>query len=212
MQSADVWRLLKQLRPYLGAGRVLLTATLVSSLVMVLFEGVGVGLLVPLMSLLLGGTNADADAADPVAADRVSRSLAGVLRRRLLRRDRRARSRPRTSPPTSRSCSRRGSSGGSRPACGRRSSRRLQRADLDLFDQRPAGEIANIFLVETYRTTVAIEAAVGFVQRASIALFYVGGALLYFLAATSLVVVLGARARRRARRSSTAGWAAPAPG
>src|SRR4249919_2713481 len=58
MQSADVWRLLKQLRPYLGAGRALLTATLVSSVVMVLFEGVGVGLLVPLMSLLLGGTNA----------------------------------------------------------------------------------------------------------------------------------------------------------
>src|SRR5260370_38244275 len=58
MQSADVWRLLKQLRPYLGAGRGLLVVTLASSLVMVVFEGVGVGLLVPLLSLLLGGTNA----------------------------------------------------------------------------------------------------------------------------------------------------------
>src|SRR5260221_234287 len=58
VQSADVWRLLKQLRPYLGAGRGLLVATLVTSLVMVMFEGVGVGLLVPLLSLLLGGTNA----------------------------------------------------------------------------------------------------------------------------------------------------------
>ena len=57
-QSADVWRLLKQLRPYLGAGRGLLAATMVSSFVMVVFEGVGVGLLVPLLSLLLGGTNA----------------------------------------------------------------------------------------------------------------------------------------------------------
>src|SRR6185436_207925 len=58
MQSADVWRLLKQLRPYLGTGRGLLIATLATSLVMVLFEGGGVGLLVPLLSLLLGGTNA----------------------------------------------------------------------------------------------------------------------------------------------------------
>ena len=45
-QSADVWRLLRQLRPYLGAGRGLLAATLISSLVMVIFEGVGVSLLV----------------------------------------------------------------------------------------------------------------------------------------------------------------------
>src|SRR6188472_4428893 len=58
IQLADVWRLLKQLRPYLGEGRGLLLATLVSSFVMVVFEGVGVGLLVPLLSLLLGGTNA----------------------------------------------------------------------------------------------------------------------------------------------------------
>src|SRR3954447_5856520 len=57
-QTADVWRLLKQLRPYLGAGRGLLFAALASSFVMVVFEGVGVGLLVPLLSLLLGGTNA----------------------------------------------------------------------------------------------------------------------------------------------------------
>ena len=57
-QSTDVWRLLKQLRPYLGTGRVLLVATLATSLIMVMFEGVGVGLLVPLLSLLLGGTNA----------------------------------------------------------------------------------------------------------------------------------------------------------
>src|SRR5215217_4081987 len=58
VQTADVWRLLKQLRPYLGAGRGLLMATLASSLIMVFFEGVGVGMLVPLLSLLLGGTNA----------------------------------------------------------------------------------------------------------------------------------------------------------
>jgi len=36
----------------------------------------------------------------------------------------------------------------------------LQRANLDIFDQRPGGEFANVFLVETYRTTVAIETTV----------------------------------------------------
>src|SRR3954469_1994655 len=57
-QSTAVWRLLPPLGPYPRAGRGLLIATLSSSVFMVLFEGVGVGLLVPLLSLLLGGSNA----------------------------------------------------------------------------------------------------------------------------------------------------------
>jgi ATP-binding cassette, subfamily B, bacterial MsbA len=190
MQSADVWRLLKQLRPYLGAGRVLLTATLVSSVVMVLFEGIGVGLLVPLMSLLLGGTNATPmrpiqwlQSAFPhhspafyvgvccvaivvaIAAKNFAAYIAQMFAARLKRRI---------------ATSLRGAL-----------FTRLQGADLDLFDQRPAGEIANIFLVETYRTTVAIEAAVGFVQRASIALFYVGALFYISWPLTSIVVVMG---------------------
>ena len=58
--TADMTRL-RQLGNWgldLGTGRVLMIATLASSLVMVVFEGIGVGLLVPLMSLLLGGENA----------------------------------------------------------------------------------------------------------------------------------------------------------
>jgi subfamily B ATP-binding cassette protein MsbA len=68
---------------------------------------------------------------------------------------------------------------------------RLQRANLNLFDQRPTGEISNIFLVETHRTALAIEAAVGFVQRAGIALFYV--AFLFYISwqLTVLVVLMG---------------------
>jgi len=54
----DFVGLLQYLRPYLGAGRGLLLAVLVSSLVITVFEGVGVGLLVPLLSLLLGGEQA----------------------------------------------------------------------------------------------------------------------------------------------------------
>lgn len=189
-QSADVWRLLKQLRPYLGAGRGLLAATLLSSLVMVVFEGVGVSLLVPLLSLLLGGTNAVpmrplqwmqaqfpnhspafyvgvccVAIVSAIAAKNAAGYVAQLFSSRLRR-----------SVATS-----------LRAAL----FARLQRADLDLFDRRPTGEITNIFLVETYRTTVAIEAAVHFVQRLAIALFYVAALFYISWPLTTLVVVLG---------------------
>ena len=190
LQSADVWRLLKQLRPYLGAGRRLLVATLASSFIMVMFEGIGVGLLVPLLSLLLGGENAvpmrpiqwlhvQFPNHSPafyvgvccvaiilaITAKNVASYIAQLFATRLRRRV----------------------STSLRAAL----FERLQRANLDLFDQRPGGEIANIFLVETYRTTVAIEAAVSFVQRLGIAVFYV--AALFYLSwpLTTLVVALG---------------------
>src|SRR5687767_163279 len=190
VQSADVWRLLKQLRPYLGTGRGLLVATLASSLVMVVFEGVGVGLLVPLLSLLLGGTNAVPmrpiqwlQAEWPnhspafyvgiccvaiigaIAAKNASAYVAALFSARLKR----------------------------RVATSLRAAlfEALQRANLDLFDRRPGGEISNLFLVETYRTTVAIEAAVAFAQRAGIALFYVAALFYISWPLTLLVVVLG---------------------
>ena len=63
-QTADVWRLLQQLRPYLGAGRGLLVGVLTSSLVMVLFEGVGVAL----VTLFADDGSLDADATADLAA------------------------------------------------------------------------------------------------------------------------------------------------
>jgi ABC-type multidrug transport system fused ATPase/permease subunit len=48
----------RRLRPFLKAERVRLAAVLASSLFVMVFEGAGVGLLVPLLSLLLGGENA----------------------------------------------------------------------------------------------------------------------------------------------------------
>jgi ATP-binding cassette, subfamily B, bacterial MsbA len=189
MQSADVWRLLKQLRPYLGTGRGLLVATLAISLVMVMFEGVGVGLLVPLLSLLLGGK--DAVPMRPIqwlhetfpshspafyvgvccvaiilaiaaknAASYVAQLFSARLKRRVATTLREA------------------------------LFDALQRANLDVFDQRPGGEIANIFLVEAYRTTVAIDAAISFVQRVGIALFYVAALFYISWPLTTLVVVL----------------------
>src|SRR4029453_2680085 len=145
MQSADVWRLLKQLRPYLGAGRGLLIATLGTSLVMVVFEGVGGGLLVALLSRLLGGTNAVPmrpiqwlQTAFPshspafyvgvcclaiilaIGAKNVAGFVAALFSARLKRR-------VATSLRQALFAS-------------------LQRASLDIFDQRPGGEFANIFL------------------------------------------------------------------
>jgi ABC-type multidrug transport system fused ATPase/permease subunit len=191
VQTADVWRLLKQLRPYLGAGRSLLVATLASSLVMVLFEGVGVGLLVPLLTLLLGGTSAVPmrpiqwlQTSFPnhsvafyvvvccvaiilaISAKNVASYAATLFAARLKR----------------------------RVAISLRESLflALQRANLDLFDQRPGGEIANVFLVETYRTTVAIDSVLGFVQRLGIVIFYIGALFYISWPLTWLVVALAA--------------------
>lgn len=135
------------------------------------FEGAGVGLLVPLLSLLLGGENATpmrplqwlerqlpghspafyvvvicgaivvAIAAKNLAAY-VSQVLAADLKKRV--------------SVTLRDTL----------------FRRLHTADLDLFDRSPGGEIANVFLVETYRVTLAIDVLVSTLQRSSIGLFY----------------------------------------
>ena len=153
------------------------------------FEGVGVGLLVPLLSLLLGGENATpmrplqwlerqlpghspafyvavvcsaivvAIAAKNVAAY-VSQVLAADLKKRISVTLREA------------------------------LFRRLHSADLDLFDRSPGGEIANVFLVETYRVALAIDVLVSTLQRGSIGLFYLGALCYISWPLTLLVLVL----------------------
>ena len=186
---ADVWRLLKQLRPYLGAGGPA-RRDLATSLVMVLFEGVGVGLLVPLLSLLLGGTNAVPmrpiqwlQSAFPnhspafyvgaccvaiivaIGAKNVAAYVAVLFSARLKRRV----------ATSLRGCAVRGA-----PA-----------RQPGHVRSRPGGEFANVFLVETYRTTVAIDTAVSFAQRVGHRAVLRRRALLHFVAAHWLVVVLG---------------------
>ena len=176
-----------RLRPFLRGERVRLLAVLASSLFVMVFEGVGVGLLVPLLSLLLGGENATpmrplqwlerqipghspafyvavvcsaivvAIAAKNVAAY-VSQVLAADLKKRISVTLREA------------------------------LFRRLHSADLDLFDRSPGGEIANIFLVETYRVALAIDVLVSTLQRGSIGLFYLG-ALCYISWPLTLLVL-----------------------
>jgi subfamily B ATP-binding cassette protein MsbA len=188
-QLAELRKILSFLRPYLFRQPLLLAAVLASALFVMLFEGFGVGLLVPLLNLLLGG-----ERATPMRPLQwLERSLPGhspafyigaiavaivlavalknaafyaslVLAARLKR----------------------------RIAVRLRDDlfRRLHRADLDLFDRLPGGDLANVFLVETYRTTVAIDAMLALIQRSSIALFYV--AALFFLSwpLTALVLAL----------------------
>ena len=57
-QLSELARTLQLLRPFLAGSRLLLAAVLGASLFVMLFEGAGVGLLVPLLNLLLGGENA----------------------------------------------------------------------------------------------------------------------------------------------------------
>ena len=52
-QFSEFALVVRRLRPFLGAERARLAAVLGSSLFVMVFEGVGVGLLVPLLSLLL---------------------------------------------------------------------------------------------------------------------------------------------------------------
>jgi len=175
----------------LGAERVRLAAVLASSLFVMVFEGAGVGLLVPLLSLLLGGENATpmrplqwleaqlpghspalyvavicaaivvAIAAKNVAAY-VSQVIAADLKKHI--------------------------SITLRDAL----FRRLHSADLDLFDRSPGGEIANVFLVETYRVALAVDVLVATLQRSSIGLFYLGALCYISWPLTLLVVALAA--------------------
>lgn len=168
-----------------------LLGVLASSLFVMVFEGMGVGLLVPLLSLLLGGENATpmrplqwlerqlpghspafyvavvcfaivvAIAAKNVAAY-ISQVLAADLKKRI--------------------------SVTLRDAL----FRRLHSADLDLFDRSPGGEIANVFLVETYRVALAIDVLVSTLQRGSIGLFYLGALCYISWPLTLLVVALAA--------------------
>lgn len=159
-----------------------------SALLVMIFEGAGVGLLVPLLSLLLGGENATpmrplqwlerqlpghspafyvatvcvtivlAIAAKNASAY-ISQILAADLKKRISIKLRDA------------------------------LFRRMHTADLDVFDRSPGGEIANVFLVESYRMTLAIDVLVSTLQRSAIACFYLGA--LFYISWPLTLLVLG---------------------
>ncbi len=188
-QIADLGKILQFLRPYLVQKPLILAGVLTSALFVMLFEGFGVGLLVPLLNLLLSGERATPmrplqwlEATLPghspafyiatialaivaaIALKNVAFYTSLVLNARLKR----------------------------HVAIRLRNDlfRRLHRADLDVFDRLPGGDLANVFLVESYRTTLAVDGMLALVQRTSIAGFYVTA--LFFLSwpLTMLVVAL----------------------
>ena len=187
----EVFAALRFLRPWFTARPWLLAAVLTTSLTVMLFEGVGVGLLVPLLNLLLGGEQAApmrpiqwlarlfpghspsfyislvcVAIVGAIALKNVAFYIAQVLAARL----------------------KRGIAVAVRDAL----FRRLHGADLDLFDRAPGGELANVFLVESYRTTMAVDVLLGAVQRSSIAILYFAALLYLSWYLTLLVVLLGA--------------------
>ena len=186
-QFSEFALVVRRLRPFLAAEQIRLGAVLASSLFVMVFEGAGVGLLVPLLSLLLGGENATpmrplqwlerqlpghspafyvavvcvaivVAIATKNAAAYTSQVLAAELKKRIAIRVRDA------------------------------LFRRLHTADLDIFDRSPGGEIANLFLVESYRMTLAIDVLVATLQRTSIACLYLGA--LFFISWTLTLIVL----------------------
>ena len=207
-QLAELANILRYLRPYVAERPWLFVAVVGSSLLVMCFEGIGVGLLVPLLNLLLGGENATpmrpiewlqrtfpgrspafyvstvcsaiiaAIAAKNVALY-TSQILAANLKRQV-------------------SISLRNTLFG-----------RVQRADLDVFDRTPGGELSNVFLLETYRATNSIDVLLGMLQRSSIALFY-AAALVYLswpltILVLALSVALGATLSFVYRRLTRAG-------
>ncbi len=207
-QLAELVNILRYVRPYVAERPWLFVAVVVSSLSVMFFEGIGVGLLVPLLNLLLGGENAApirpiewlqgtfpgrssafyvttvcssiilAIAAKNTALY-ASQILAANLKRQV-------------------SVSLRNTLFA-----------RLQRADLDVFDRTPGGELSNVFLLETFRATMAIDVLLGMLQRTSIALFY-AAALVYLswpltILVLALSMALGATLSFVYRRLSRAG-------
>ena len=194
-QLAELANILRYLRPYVAERPWLFVAVVGSSLLVMCFEGIGVGLLVPLLNLLLGGENATpmrpiewlqrtfpgrspafyvstvcsaiiaAIAAKNVALY-TSQILAANLKRQV-------------------SISLRNTLFG-----------RVQRADLDVFDRTPGGELSNVFLLETYRATNSIDVLLGMLQR------YEHRALLCSGAGVSVLAADDSRsgAQRRTRR------------
>ncbi len=157
---------------YLRGSRALTAIVVASMLVAAALEGVGVGLLVPLLSLMLGGEDSASrgliiwlQTLAPGQGDSFyvillcglivaaillknvvlygSNVLSARLRRRVLVQVRDG------------------------------LFTRLHGASLHVFEQRPAGELANVFLTETVRVKLLLEALLLLVQKLTLAALYI---------------------------------------
>lgn len=181
---------LRRLRPYIRGGRWLIGSVILSSLFMTALEGAGVSLLVPLLSLLLNGENAAPmrplqwmEQHFPGKNTQyyvlvlcvvivlsiglknlfayLTATLAATLKRRVKINLRMA------------------------------LFERIHKLDLQQFDQKPAGEFANLFLVETDRTGGAIELFLYVFQRIAMTFVYIASLLYLSVPLTFFAILLG---------------------
>ena len=182
----DLARCFNRIRPHLRGGKWLFLAVLGSSLLMTLFEGVGVGMLVPLLSLLMGG-----ESSSPMRPIQWLQSFfpgrpsgfyvgafAGIIVLSIFLKN-----------VASFVSSRLSSRFKHRVLGNLRESlfKRLHSSELEVFEQRTAGEISNVFFHDTIRTTLAFEAGLSLSQRLSMGLVYL--ASLFYISWTLTVFV-----------------------
>lgn len=190
-QTRELAGCLMRLRPHLRAGRYLVAAVVFSSLAAAVLEGTGVSMLVPLLNLLLGGEGAREMRPILFAKEWIpghgpafyivlfcvlvvgliaaknallygSGLLGARLRRRLVTNLREA------------------------------MYRSLLGADLHVFEQHPAGEMANTFGLETYRTMLTYDILLGMIQRFCMLLCYLAAMVVISWQLTIITLVLGA--------------------
>lgn len=188
--TRDLVSCLNRIRPHLRAGRNLVAAVVLSSMAAAALEGVGVGMLVPLLNLLM--SEANAKPMRPIAfvqnllpghghsfyivvfcclvilaiaAKNLCLYGSSILSARLQR----------------------------RLSTNLRESlyRRLLGATMHVFEERTAGEMANAFGVETYRTLAAFSSLLFMVQRGCMLVCYFGAILVISWQLTLITMLLG---------------------
>ncbi len=189
-QFLEFLRCMERLRPHLRGGRYLIGALVFASFLITGFEILGVGLLVPLLSLLLGGEKAtpmrplqwlekNFPGHDPttyvlilcivIVCAIVAKNLTAfgvVWMTATLRK---------------------------RVKINLRESlfKSIQTLDLHQFDSRPAGDFANLFLVETDRTANALDMTITVGQRVAMATVYMAALFYISNVLTSAAIALG---------------------
>lgn len=169
---------LNALRPHLRPNRWLVIGAVLASTASALFEGVGIGLLLPLIIMLTGDPTAvwegkylrwlpkvipglSNEAYGAVFCGLVlgaitAKNASAILYQRLQARF---------------SC---------RISVNLRDAlfRRLQSASLHIFEERKAGELASVYATEAIKTQLAVEFVLLLVQRTMLAFFYLGAVVL----------------------------------
>lgn len=169
---------LNSLRPYLRPNRWLVIGAVFAATASALFEGVGIGLLLPLIIMLTGDSAAvwdgkylqwlprllpglSGESYGAIFCGLVLAAIAAKNASAILYQQLQARFSRRVSVNL-------------RDAL----FRRLQTASLHIFEERKAGELASVYATETVKTQLAVEFVLLLIQRAMMAFFYLAAVVL----------------------------------